>query len=60
MCVLSEQKISEAQPDYRLIFAGFIPTSEIKIEDDKAYLSIEQLYYGGGIYSYLEHLRNYF
>ncbi|WP_330202654.1 pentapeptide repeat-containing protein [Cyanobacterium sp. Dongsha4] len=56
VCVLSEQKISEAQPNYKLIFAGFIPTSEIKIDGNKGYVKIDDLYYSGGIYSYLESL----
>ena len=58
VCVLSEQKISEAQQDYKLIFAGFIPTSEIKIDGNKGYVQIDDLYYSGGIYSYLEYLIN--
>jgi len=41
--VLRKQKNSETQSDYRLIFSSFMPTSEIKIDGEKAYLMMEQL-----------------
>jgi uncharacterized protein YjbI with pentapeptide repeats len=55
-CVFSKQEISEAQPDYDLIFAGFIPTYLIKIKEGNKTVSLkaEDLLYAGGIYHFLE------
>ncbi|MBW4562693.1 MAG: tetratricopeptide repeat protein [Mojavia pulchra JT2-VF2] len=56
VCILIQEEISEAQPIYNLILAGFIPTNMIVLTDAKASLNIENLLYAGGLYSYLENL----
>ncbi len=50
VCVLIQEEVNEAQLEYNLILAGFLPAS--LIERDK--VGINQLLYGGGLRSYLE------
>ncbi|MEH2268470.1 MAG: tetratricopeptide repeat protein [Nostoc sp.] len=56
ICILIQEKVSEAQSVYNLILAGFIPTNMIVLKDDKGVLDIENLMYSGGLRSYLENL----
>ncbi|MGD1871528.1 MAG: tetratricopeptide repeat protein [Mastigocoleus sp.] len=53
-CVLIQEEVNEAQSEYHLIFAGFLPTEMIKLKTGKIYFGIEQLLYGGGLRFFLE------
>jgi uncharacterized protein YjbI with pentapeptide repeats len=50
VCVFIQEEVNEAQAEYHLILAGFLPTS--LIHGDK--VGINQLLYAGGLRSYLE------
>ncbi|MEH2399911.1 tetratricopeptide repeat protein [Nostoc sp.] len=56
VCILIQEKVSEAQSVYNLILAGFLPTNMIVLKDNKGVLDIETLMYSGGLRSYLENL----
>ncbi|MEM7554699.1 MAG: tetratricopeptide repeat protein [Cyanobacteria bacterium P01_A01_bin.84] len=56
-CVLIQEEVNEAQSEYHLIFAGFLPTQMIKLKTGKIYFGIEQLLYGGGLRFYLEEIQ---
>ncbi|MBD2060488.1 hypothetical protein H6F88_31595 [Oculatella sp. FACHB-28] len=61
VCFLIQEEVDEAQPEYRIITAGFLPTNLIKASDlpqrfNKTCISMENLLYGGGLRSYLEFL----
>jgi tetratricopeptide (TPR) repeat protein len=55
VCVLIQEGVDEAQPEYNLILAGFLPTDLIK--DGQTEFGITELLYGGGLRSYLESLQ---
>ncbi|MEM9925926.1 MAG: tetratricopeptide repeat protein [Cyanobacteria bacterium P01_D01_bin.50] len=57
VCVLIREEVSEAQSEYHMVLAGFLPTEMIKLRTGKISFGIEQLLYGGGLRCYLEHLQ---
>ncbi|ARV58162.1 hypothetical protein BZZ01_05510 [Nostocales cyanobacterium HT-58-2] len=59
VCILIQEEVNEAQPEYHLFFAGFLPTQMIKLKTGKISFGIEQLLYGGGLRSYLEDLQTF-
>ncbi len=56
VCILIQEKVSEAQSVYNLILVGFIPTNMIILKDDRGILDIKILLYSGGLRGYLENL----
>ncbi|MFQ4143455.1 tetratricopeptide repeat protein [Chlorogloeopsis sp. ULAP02] len=58
VCVLIEEEVNEAQPEYHLFLAGFLPTQMIKLKTGRISFGIEQLLYGGGLQCYLEQLQS--
>ncbi|MDD1436336.1 tetratricopeptide repeat protein [Dolichospermum sp. ST_sed10] len=56
VCILIQEEVSEAQAEYNLIFAGFLPTNMITSNTGKALVGIDKLLYSGGLRSYLESL----
>lgn len=57
-CVLIHEEVNEAQPEYHLITAGFLPTQLIKTNGtEPTSLTIDNLLYSGGLRSYLEFLQ---
>ena len=60
ICILIQEELSEAQAEYHLIMAGFIPTNiiqqKIKIGNNGTSVRIEDLLYGGGLRSYLKEI----
>lgn len=58
-CILIQEDVNEAQPEYHLFFAGFLPTQMIKLRTGKISFGIEQLLYGGGLRCYLEQLESF-
>ncbi|QJB45435.1 tetratricopeptide repeat protein [Dolichospermum flos-aquae] len=56
VCILIQEEVSEAQAEYNLILAGFLPTNMIKFATSKALVGIDELLYSGGLRSYLESL----
>ncbi|MBF2064303.1 MAG: tetratricopeptide repeat protein [Calothrix sp. C42_A2020_038] len=56
VCILIQEKINEAQPQYHLVLAGFLPTAMIKLKTGRITFGIDQLMYGGGLVCYLEQL----
>ncbi|MEP0872737.1 hypothetical protein NDA01_23235 [Trichocoleus desertorum AS-A10] len=63
VCVLIQEEINQRQDQYHLILAGFLPTDLIKdsiqkrvieIRAEQAFVSIDDLLYGGGLQAYLE------
>ncbi|MEH2440628.1 hypothetical protein [Nostoc sp.] len=56
VCILIQEKVSEAQSIYNLIAVGFIPTNMIVLKDNEGILDIKSLLYFGGLRSYLENL----
>lgn len=57
VCILILEDVNEAQPEYNLIFAGFLPTNLIKVSFGKFSCGIDELLYSGGLRSYLEYLK---
>ncbi|HYW18508.1 MAG TPA: tetratricopeptide repeat protein [Nodularia sp. (in: cyanobacteria)] len=57
VCVLIQEEVNEAQPEYHLFLAGFLPTQMIKLKTGKISFGINQLLYGGGLWCYLEQLQ---
>ncbi|MBD2530470.1 tetratricopeptide repeat protein [Nostoc flagelliforme FACHB-838] len=57
VCILIQEDVSEAQSEYHLFLAGFLPTQMIKLKTGKISFGIEQLLYGGGLWCYLEQLQ---
>ncbi|MCC5615475.1 tetratricopeptide repeat protein [Nostoc sp. CHAB 5836] len=57
VCILIQEDVSEAQSEYHLFLAGFLPTRMIKLKTGKISFGIEQLLYGGGLWCYLEQLQ---
>ena len=58
VCILIQEEVNEAQPEYHLFLAGFLPTRMIKLKTGKISFGIEQLLYGGGLWCYLEQLQS--
>ncbi|MDP5338253.1 MAG: hypothetical protein NWQ28_06720, partial [Nodularia sp. (in: cyanobacteria)] len=58
VCVLIQEEVNEAQPEYHLFLAGFLPTKMIKLRTGKISFGINQLLYGGGLWCYLEQLQS--
>jgi tetratricopeptide (TPR) repeat protein len=58
VCVLIQEDVHEAQPEYHLFLAGFLPTRMIKLRTGKISFGIDQLLYGSGLRCYLEHLQS--
>jgi tetratricopeptide (TPR) repeat protein len=56
VCILIQEEVSEAQAEYNLILAGFLPTNMITSAAGKALVGIDELLYSGGLRSYLESL----
>jgi len=56
VCILIQEEVSEAQSEYHLITAGFMPTKLIELSNGEASLAIDKLLYAGGLRSYLENL----
>jgi single-stranded-DNA-specific exonuclease RecJ len=54
VCILIQEEVSEAQSEYTLLTAGFMPTSMIQTNNCKTTLGIKDLLYGAGLRSYLE------
>ncbi|WP_088240111.1 tetratricopeptide repeat protein [Calothrix rhizosoleniae] len=57
VCILIQEEVNEAQTEYHLFFAGFLPTQMIKLKTGKISFGIGQLLYGGGLRYYLEQLQ---
>ncbi|MBW4564412.1 MAG: tetratricopeptide repeat protein [Mojavia pulchra JT2-VF2] len=57
VCILIQEEVNEAQPEYHLFLAGFLPTQMIKLKTGRISFGINQLLYGGGLWSYLEQLQ---
>jgi hypothetical protein len=53
ICVLIQEVVNEAQTEYNLILAGFLPTELMKQNS----IGIGELLYSGGLRSYLEFLQ---
>jgi hypothetical protein len=45
--------VNEAQSEYNLIIAGFLPTYLINMSNSQSLLGINELLYSGGLRSYL-------
>jgi hypothetical protein len=54
VCVLIQEKVNEAQSEYHLFSAGFLPTKMMKLKTGRTSFGINQLLYAGGLLSYLE------
>lgn len=54
VCILIQEKVNEAQAEYHLVLAGFLPTTMIKLKTGRITFGIDQLLYGGGLLSYLQ------
>jgi tetratricopeptide (TPR) repeat protein len=54
VCILIQEKVNEAQAEYHLILAGFLPTKMIKLKTGRITFGIDQLLYGGGLLTYLQ------
>ncbi|NET72081.1 MAG: tetratricopeptide repeat protein, partial [Sphaerospermopsis sp. SIO1G2] len=54
VCVLIQEEVNEAQTEYNLLLAGFLPTQMIKLKRGKISFGIEQLLYAGGLLPYLQ------
>ncbi|MBW4566183.1 MAG: tetratricopeptide repeat protein [Mojavia pulchra JT2-VF2] len=58
VCILIQEEIHEAQSEYHLFLAGFLPTRMIKLKTGRIAFGIEQLLYGGGLRCYLEQFQS--
>lgn len=56
--ILIQEQVHEAQSQYHLVLAGFLPTSMIKVRVGKIAFSIDQLLYSGGLQYYLNQLQS--
>ncbi|MFN6569156.1 tetratricopeptide repeat protein [Dendronalium sp. ChiSLP03b] len=54
VCVFIQEEVNEAQSEYHLFLAGFLPTRMIKLKTGRISFGIDQLLYGGGLWCYLE------
>lgn len=53
ICVLIQEKVNEAQAEYNLIMAGFLPRNMISVNHGLGVIGIEQLLYTAGLRCYL-------
>ncbi|MBP5976302.1 tetratricopeptide repeat protein [Brasilonema sp. CT11] len=58
VCIFIQEEVNEAQPEYHLFFAGFLPTQMIKLKTGIISFGIEQLLYSSGLRCYLEQLES--
>jgi tetratricopeptide (TPR) repeat protein len=58
VCIFIQEEVSEAQTEYHLLLAGFLPTKMIKLRTGRISFGIDQLLYGGGLWCYLEQLQS--
>ena len=58
VCIYIQEEVSEAQPEYNLILAGFLPTNMMKVSNGEASVGINELLYGGGLKIYLASLQS--
>jgi tetratricopeptide (TPR) repeat protein len=56
VCIGIQEEVNEAQPEYHLILAGFLPTNRITTSNGKASFGVDELLYAGGLQSYLENI----
>ncbi|MBL1198959.1 MAG: tetratricopeptide repeat protein [Nostoc sp. GBBB01] len=56
VCILIQEKVSEAQSIYNLVSVGFIPTNMIVLNNNIGIVNIKELLYFGGLRSYLDNL----
>jgi hypothetical protein len=56
VCILIQEEVNEAQNQYHLVLAGFLPTNMTTVTGGKARVKINQLLYCGGLRGYLESL----
>ncbi|MCC5640327.1 tetratricopeptide repeat protein [Nostoc sp. CHAB 5844] len=54
VCILIQEEVHEAQSEYHLFLAGFLPTRMIKLKTGRIAFGIDQLLYGNGLRCYLE------
>jgi uncharacterized protein YjbI with pentapeptide repeats len=54
VCILIQEEVSESQLEYHLNLVGFLPTNMIELKNGKASVAANELWYGGGLRSYLE------
>ncbi|MEP0872736.1 hypothetical protein NDA01_23230 [Trichocoleus desertorum AS-A10] len=57
VCIWIREEVNEAQPEYHLFLAGFLPTGMIQLQDGQAVLGLEDLLYGGGLRSFIEFIQ---
>lgn len=57
ICILIQEEVYEAQTEYNLVTAGFLPTNMIEVTNAKASFKIDELLYSGGLRSYMELLQ---
>jgi tetratricopeptide (TPR) repeat protein len=60
VCVLIQENVHEAQSQYHMILAGFLPTAMIKLRTGRISFGIEQLLYAGGLSCYLQQFSSNF
>lgn len=58
VCILIQEEVSEAQSEYHLLLAGFLPTRMIKLKTGRISFGLDQLLYGGGLFCYLQQLQS--
>ena len=56
VCILIQEQVNEAQNQYHLVLAGFLPTNMTTVTGGKARVKINELLYCGGLRGYLESL----
>ena len=56
ICILIEEEIDEAQAEYHLVFAGFIPTLFLSQNQENQSVRINELLYSSGIKWYLKNV----
>ncbi|MDB9446377.1 tetratricopeptide repeat protein [Anabaena sp. CS-542/02] len=56
VCILIQEQVNEAQNQYHLVLAGFLPTNMTTATGGKARVKINELLYCGGLRGYLESL----
>ncbi|MDH6107067.1 WD40 repeat domain-containing protein [Anabaenopsis tanganyikae CS-531] len=56
VCILIQESVNEAQNQYHLVLAGFLPTNMTTVTGGEARVKINDLLYSGGLRSYLESL----
>ena len=64
VCILIQEEVNEAQSEYNLILAGFLPTNMIKLTNGKkmtnakACIGLDELLYFCGLRTYLDNLKH--